>query len=125
MGTLSSCSFSLNPGNGFNLKGRYQNNRIECFLCGEFLSKRQRLIAKGNFGRLNYVIRSCYNSRNNGNDDDGGNGEKENKENSNLATMTSAEEKTDDSSENSPASTSSRVRLLVIFCLLLLRNSFL
>ncbi|KAL8460157.1 hypothetical protein ACS0TY_031895 [Phlomoides rotata] len=106
MGTLSSCSFSLNPGNGFNLKGRYQNNSVNCFLCGDILSKRQRLIAKGNFGRLKYVIRSCYNS--NGNDDNGGNGEKENKDSTNLATIKSAEEKSDDSSENSPASTSSR-----------------
>lgn len=124
MGTLSSCSFSLNPGNGFNFKGRYQHNSIKCFLCGEFLPKRQRLIAKGDFRRLNYVIRSCYNNSSR-NDDNGGNGEKENKDDSNLATMTSAEKKSDDSSENSPASTSSRVRSLFIFFLLLLRNSFL
>ncbi|KAI3472423.1 hypothetical protein Pfo_029544 [Paulownia fortunei] len=109
MGTLSSRSFSLNPPNGFNFRGRFQNNSTKCFLCGELLSKRRRLIWNGNLGRLNFMIRSCYkNSKNNRNDDNGVNGQKENKDNSNLATMTSAEKKSDDNSDKSPAFIPSR-----------------
>ncbi|KAK4431978.1 putative zinc metalloprotease EGY1, chloroplastic [Sesamum alatum] len=109
MGILSSCSFVLGPPNGLKFRGKYQNNSSKCFLCGEFLSKRRRLISEQKLGRLNFVIRSYYDDRkSNGNDDKGMHGERETKDNSNLATMASSEKKSDDSSDNSPASISPR-----------------
>ncbi|KAK6159048.1 hypothetical protein DH2020_006362 [Rehmannia glutinosa] len=109
MGTLSSFSFTLTPPNGCGFRGKFQNNNNKCFLCGEFLLKRRRrLVSKGGFGRLNYVIRSCYNGEDNRNDDRRSTGERESKENSNLATMAPAEEKSDDNADDSSASISSR-----------------
>ncbi|KAL0346052.1 UNVERIFIED_CONTAM: putative zinc metalloprotease EGY1, chloroplastic [Sesamum radiatum] len=109
MGILSNCSFVLGPPNGWKFRDKYQNNSSKCFLCGELLSKRRRLISNDKLGKLNFVIRACYDGRkSNGNDDKGMHGERENKENSNLATMSSSEKKSDDSSDNSPASISSR-----------------
>lgn len=66
---------------------------------------------KGDFGRLNSVIRSCYNGENNdrSDDSDSSSGERESKENSNLATMTPAEKKSEDNVDDPPASVSSRV----------------
>lgn len=65
---------------------------------------------KGDFGRLNSVIRSCYNGENNdrNDDSDSSNGERESKENSNLATMTPAEKKSEENADDPPASVSSR-----------------
>ncbi|KAK4392594.1 putative zinc metalloprotease EGY1, chloroplastic [Sesamum angolense] len=111
MGILSNCSFVLGPPNGWKFREKYQNNSSKCFLCGEVLSKRRPLISKKKLGKLNFVIRACYDGRkSNGNDDKGMHGERENKENSNLATMASSEKKSDDSSDSSPASISSGVQ---------------
>ncbi|XP_057787079.1 probable zinc metalloprotease EGY1, chloroplastic [Salvia miltiorrhiza] len=113
MGTLSSFSFSLISPNGGNFRDKFQNNRTKCLLCGEILLKRRRrLVARGDFGRLNSVIRSCYNGESNKSDDSSSssssNGERESNENSNLATMTPAEKKSEDNADDPPASASSR-----------------
>lgn len=75
------------------------------------LKRQRRLVWKGDFGRLNSVIRSCYNGENNRSesDDSTSTGEKESKENSNLATMMPAEKKSEDNADDPPASISSRV----------------
>ncbi|KAH6820823.1 Peptidase M50 family protein [Perilla frutescens var. hirtella] len=114
MGTLSSFSFSLISPNGCNFRDKFQNNRTKCLLCGEILLKRRRrLVAKGDFRRLNSVIRYCYNGENDRSDDTstssgGDGGERESKENSNLATMAPAEKKSEDNADDPPASESPR-----------------
>ncbi|KAK4415358.1 putative zinc metalloprotease EGY1, chloroplastic [Sesamum alatum] len=117
MGTLSSFSFSLTSSNWCRFEEKFQS-RTKCFLCGDSLLKRRRrrLVSQGyQLGRLNFVIRSCYNGENNRNGDSsssssGGSstGERESKEKSNLATMTPAEKNSDDNGDDSPASVSSR-----------------
>ncbi|CAI9756612.1 unnamed protein product [Fraxinus pennsylvanica] len=67
------------------------------------------MISKGNCSRLNLIVRSCYNDKNNsGNENNATNSEGENRDNSNLATVSSADEKPDDNSDNSPTSISNR-----------------
>lgn len=115
MGTLSSFSFSLISPNGGNFRDKFQNNRTNCLLCGEILLKRRRrlVVGGGDFGRLNSVIRYCYNGENDSGDDSSSSssssGEREGKENSNLATMTPAEKKSEDNADDPPPSASSRV----------------
>lgn len=114
MGTLSSFSFSLISPNGGNFRDKFQNNRTKCLLCGEILLKRRRrLAAKGDFRRLNSVIRYCYNGESNKSDDSSSSssssGERESNENSNLATMTPAEKDSEDNADDAPASASPRV----------------
>lgn len=113
MATLSSFSFSLISPNGGIYRDKFQNNRTNCLLCGEILLKRRRrLVAGGDFGRLNSVIRSCYNGDSNQSDDStssSSNGERESNDSSNLATMAPAEKESEDSVDDPPASASSRV----------------
>ncbi|XP_075514582.1 putative zinc metalloprotease EGY1, chloroplastic [Primulina tabacum] len=108
MVALTSFSFRLTPLYGCNFRQKLQNNGAECYLCGKFVSERRRLSWKGKVGRWDFVIRSCYNSKNKRNDDIGVNSDRENKDNTNLATMTSSEKKSDDDSDDSAASMSSR-----------------
>ncbi|KAG6427878.1 hypothetical protein SASPL_112125 [Salvia splendens] len=113
MATLSSFSFSLISPNGGIYRDKFQNNRTNCLLCGEILLKRRRrLVAGGDFGRLNSVIRSCYNGESNQSSDDStsssSNGERESNDSSNLATMTPAENDSEDNVDDPPASASSR-----------------
>ncbi|XP_042050310.1 probable zinc metalloprotease EGY1, chloroplastic [Salvia splendens] len=112
MATLSSFSFSLISPNGGIYRDKFQNNRTNCLLCGEILLKRRRrLVAGGDFGRLNSVIRSCYSGESNQSDDSTSstsNGERESNDSSNLATMTPAENESEDNADDPPASASSR-----------------
>ncbi|CAA3031060.1 probable zinc metalloprotease EGY1, chloroplastic [Olea europaea subsp. europaea] len=109
MATLTSCSFRLTPPNRFNFRVKIKNINANFCLCGASLSKRRRMISKGNCSRLNLIVRSCYNDKNNTrNENNATNGEGENRDNSNLATMSSTDEKPDDNSENLPTSISNR-----------------
>lgn len=112
MGTLSSFRFGLISPNGCNFREKIQSSSTKCFLCRSFSSKKRRqLVSKRDFGRLNSVIRSCYNGKDDTEDDRNSTGDRESKENSNLATMMSAENKPDDIADDTPASTSSRVSI--------------
>lgn len=116
MATLTSCSFRLTPPNRFNFRVKIKNINANFCLCGASLSKRRRMISKGNCSRLNLIVRSCYNDKNNTrNENNATNGEGENRDNSNLATMSSTDEKPDDNSENLPTSISNRVRFSLFF----------
>ncbi|XP_051150515.1 probable zinc metalloprotease EGY1, chloroplastic [Andrographis paniculata] len=108
MGTLSSFTFSLTPPNGCGFREMSRNDRVKYLLCGGLLSRRRwRRRRRGDFGRWNLVIRSCYNgnSSNNNRDGDSTGGEREGKEKSTLAT---AEKKSNDSVDDSRPSVSSR-----------------